>query len=284
MYVWPEYDLHRTPEVTGPQDQARVRPLAGRRRTARRHARAPMPARRRDGPARTVPAANRRCRRVGAGGGVHTSADSANEASSTPTRGRWRGPSRPRRAYRRLANPGMARSQRPTSGAGGYERPPLARTRTRRHPPHPDAVSILNPAIQDATARDYRRCSRIPRVMAFGAGGLWREGAHRGHSGTRDRLDRCRRLAPRWSRRVRPCQPPYPTRSSPAAAGSTARAVASRVTAAVGSATTVTHHEDTRRFTRRWSRSRSTTAPDTAAGVKLRRRLQRDQRSGPDLA
>ena len=51
MYVWLDYDLHRTPEVTGSQDRTRVRPLAGRRRTARRHARAPMPARRRDGPA-----------------------------------------------------------------------------------------------------------------------------------------------------------------------------------------------------------------------------------------
>jgi hypothetical protein len=42
-------------------------------------------------------------------------------------------------------------------------------------------VSAVEPAIQDATARDYRRRSRIPRVMAFGAGGLWREGAHQGN-------------------------------------------------------------------------------------------------------
>jgi hypothetical protein len=111
VYVWPDYDLHRTPEASSPQAQARVRPLAGRRRTARQHARAPMPARRRDGPARTVPR-RKPCTPPAA---------SANEGSSTPTRGRWRDPSRPRRACRRPAARGMgARSgRRPSRPAMG---------------------------------------------------------------------------------------------------------------------------------------------------------------------
>ena len=71
--------------------------------------------------------------------------------------------------------------------------PSLTARPTRTHPSHANWTTRSQrlgaqlptlpgyPAIEDATTRDYRRRSRIPRVRVFGARELWRKSAHRGH-------------------------------------------------------------------------------------------------------